>query len=95
MHLYQRLKDIREDKELSQGEIATVLGISQQHYSMYERGTRELPAHHFIKLAIFYNISADYLLGLAKTPRTLTGEPYQISKKYSINQKGNITNNFN
>ena len=54
MHIYQRLHDLREDAEKSQPEIAALLGISQQHYSMYERGERELPMHHFMTLARYY-----------------------------------------
>lgn len=51
MHCYQRLRDLREDKDLSQGKISQLLKISQQHYSMYEMGKRELPMHHFVTLA--------------------------------------------
>ena len=63
MHYYQRLKDLREDADQTQAEIADILGISRQHYSLYERGKRELPMHHFITLAKFYNVSLDYLVG--------------------------------
>ena len=68
MYLYKRLKDLREDSERTQEEIANLLGISQQHYSMYEHGKRELPMHHFIVLARFYNVSLDYLAGLKDQP---------------------------
>lgn len=71
MQFYQRLRDVREDAEKRQPEIAALLGISQQHYSMYERGVRELPMHHFITLARYYNISLDYLAGLTNEPRKL------------------------
>ena len=71
MHFYQRLRDMREDTDKSQPDIAKILGVSQQHYSMYERGERELPMHHFITLAKFYNVSLDYLAGLVDTPRKL------------------------
>lgn len=64
MYYYQRLKDLREDEDKKQWEIAEVLGISKQHYSMYERGERELPMHHFITLAKYYNASLDYMAGL-------------------------------
>ena len=50
MYYYQRLKDLREDADKSQAEIARILEISQQHYSQYERGERELPMHLFIVL---------------------------------------------
>ena len=71
MHCYQRLRDLREDKDLSQGKISQLLKISQQHYSMYEMGKRELPMHHFVTLAKFYNVSLDYLAGLTNEPREL------------------------
>lgn len=71
MHFYQRLKDIREDNDKSQLEIANLLKVSQQHYSMYERGDRELPMHHFVTLAKFYNVSLDYLAGLVQVPRKI------------------------
>lgn len=63
MFYYQRLKDLREDADKSQAEIAHFLGISQQHYSQYERGERELPMHLFIELANYYSASLDYMAG--------------------------------
>lgn len=71
MQFFQRLKDIREDKDKTQSEIAKVLGIYQTHYSRYERGEHELPMHHFITLARYYNVSLDYLAGLIDTPEKL------------------------
>ncbi len=71
MYLYQRLKDLREDKDLKQSYIANLLNISQQHYSLYEKGERELPMHHFIILAKFYNVSLDYLAGITNIPKPL------------------------
>jgi len=71
MHIYQRLKDMREDRELSQADVAKQLDISQQQYSMYERGEREIPLHHFITLAFFYNVSLDYLVGITDTPKKI------------------------
>ena len=72
MYYYQRLKDLREDAEKMQSEIADVLGIAQQQYSRYERGEREIPFHHIITLAKYYNVSLDYLAGLIDDPRQLT-----------------------
>lgn len=71
MNFYQRIRDLREDSDLSQADVARILGISQQHYSMYESGKRELPMHHFITLAKFYNVSLDYITGLTNTLRKL------------------------
>ena len=71
MYYYQRLRDIREDNEKTQAQIAELLGLYQTHYSRYERGERELPMHLFIKLAKYYNVSLDYLAGLTDTPKKL------------------------
>ncbi len=71
MYYYQRLRDLREDFDKSQAQIASVLNITPQQYQLYESGKREIPAHHLITLAKYYNISLDYLLGLIATPRKL------------------------
>ena len=62
MH-YPRLRDLREDAEKTQMEVAAVLGIDQRVYSNYERGKREIPARHLIVLADYYGVSVDYILG--------------------------------
>ena len=59
----QRLKEIREDKDLKQSDVAKVLGIKQQQYSEYEIGKRLIPINYLSALADFYNTSIDYLLG--------------------------------
>ena len=64
MYHYQRLKDLREDKDLNQENIAKLLGTTQQTYSLWERGDREIPFHHVITLAKFYKVSLDYIAGL-------------------------------
>jgi transcriptional regulator with XRE-family HTH domain len=71
MHTYQRLKDIREDSDKKQEEIAAVLNITRQQYQLYESGKREMPMHHFLTLAKYYDLSLDYLAGLTDTPRRL------------------------
>ena len=58
-----RLKEIREDKDLKQNDVAKVLGIKQQQYSEYEIGKRLIPINYLSDLADFYNTSIDYLLG--------------------------------
>ena len=63
MFYYQRLKDLREDKGLLQKDIAKILKTSERQYSRWETGYTQIPAHHLITLADFYNISADYILG--------------------------------
>ena len=72
MHFYQRLKDLREDADKSQTQIADVLGMKYQQYARYENGEREIPLHHFVTLARYYNVSLDYLAGLIDTPRKLS-----------------------
>ena len=89
MQYYQRLRDIREDYDKTQAEIAALLGLLQTNYSRYERGDRELPMHHFMTLARYYNISLDYLSGLTNEPRTLDGRPFSVSKNITITQNGN------
>ena len=69
--LYKRLRDIREDKDLTQSDIAKVLNTSQGYYSKYELGKREMPLHHLKTLCKFYNITADYFLGFTKEPKPL------------------------
>ena len=71
MYFYQRLRDLREDADKSQTDIAKILDMKQQQYARYETGLQEIPLHHFIKLAKFYNVSLDYLAGLVDTPRKL------------------------
>ncbi|MBR3714648.1 MAG: helix-turn-helix transcriptional regulator [Clostridia bacterium] len=71
MYTYQRLKDTREDTDKKQEDIALVLNITRQQYQLYESGKREMPMHHFVTLAKYYNISLDYLAGLIDTPRKL------------------------
>ena len=68
---YSRIKDLREDNDKSQNEISKILGTTQQQYALYEAGKREIPLHHLITLAKFYNVSLDYLAGLIPTPREL------------------------
>ena len=71
MQYYQRLCDLREDNDKTQAEIAEILGTTRPQYNRYETGVRELPMHHFITLARYYNVSLDYLAGLTDTPRKL------------------------
>lgn len=62
MH-FQRLRDLREDKDLNQSQIAELLHTSQTVYSRYERGFRTIPVEHLLILADFYGVSVDYILG--------------------------------
>ena len=60
----ERLKELREDNDLKQTDIAKILNTTQQVYSRYESGTNELPVRHLVTLAKFYKVSTDYILGL-------------------------------
>lgn len=62
---FKRIKDLREDHDKFQKDIAQLLGISQQYYSEYEKGTRTIPITHLITLAKYYNTSIDYIVGLS------------------------------
>mgnify|MGYP002798194097 FL=1 len=69
--LFQRLRDLREDRDLRQEDVAEILGISQTVYSRYERGFQTIPVIHLLKLADYYKVSTDYILG-----RTNNSKPY-------------------
>jgi len=74
--LFYRLKDLRNDKDLTQTEVGEVLGIPQTVYSRYERGSQPLPLHHLMALADYYGTSTDYILG-----RTDVKQPYPESEE--------------
>ncbi|MGN1096121.1 MAG: helix-turn-helix domain-containing protein [Eubacteriales bacterium] len=61
--MYKRIRDMREDKDLNQTQVAKILGMSQTGYSKYETGENDIPTSILIKLARFYDTSIDYLLG--------------------------------
>ena len=65
---YQRLKDCRNDKDLTQGQVGNLLGIDQRVYSTYETGKSQIPTRHLITLALYYETSMDYLVGLTDDP---------------------------
>lgn len=66
---FKRLRDLREDMDLTQNDISKLLNISQTVYSRYERGYQTIPVEHLLKLAEFYNTSIDYILGLTNIKR--------------------------
>lgn len=65
--MYNRIRDLREDKDLTQKQVAEILGMSQTGYSKYETGENDIPTHILIKLADFYRTSTDYILGRTDT----------------------------
>ena len=64
----KRIRDLREDHDMTQQAVAEVLGTSQTMYARYERGANELPLHHLLTLCRLYGVSADYILGLSDLP---------------------------
>lgn len=68
--MYPRIRDLREDHDLSQTKLAQIIGMSQTGYSKYETGENDIPTGILIKLALYYGTSVDYILGLTndKTP---------------------------
>lgn len=67
--MYRRIRDFREDNDLTQTQVAKMLGMSQTGYSKYETGENDIPTYLLIKLSDFYNTSVDYLLGLTDEMR--------------------------
>lgn len=71
MYFYQRLRDLREDKDMTQEQVAKILGTAREQYNKYELGKQEIPFHHVITLARFYNVTVDYIAGLSDIPKKL------------------------
>lgn len=65
----KRIRDLREDRDLTQQQIADILGTSQTMYARYERGANEMPIRHLLTLCKFYDVSADYILGIDKNKK--------------------------
>ena len=66
MYYYKKIRDVREDFDMTQKQVAQLLGITTQQYQLYESGKREMPMHLFIKLADYYEVTIDYLVGRDK-----------------------------
>ena len=71
MFIYRRLRDMREDNDLTQAEVASILGTAREQYNKYELGKQEIPFHHVITLARYYGVSIDYLAGLTDVPKKI------------------------
>ena len=67
--MYHRIRDLREDNDLKQRQLAEYLNCSQQVYSNYELGQRDIPTDVLIKLSEYYQVSVEYLLGLTRNPK--------------------------
>ncbi len=66
--IYKRIRELREDKDLTQRDMSRALNCSQQVYSNYELGQRDIPTDILIKLSAFHNVSVDYILGISNNP---------------------------
>ena len=66
MIIRSNLKEVRQDHDITQQEVAAILGIAQNTYSQYENGKREIPISVLIQICQYYKVSSDYILGLAK-----------------------------
>ncbi len=71
--MYRRIRELREDRDLNQTQVAKMLGMSQTGYSKYETGENDIPTNILIKLAAFYDTSVDYLLGVTDNPERYYG----------------------
>ncbi len=71
VHYLQGLRDLREDKDLTQQDIASVLKTARNYYGEYERGSRPLPVEHLVTLCRYYDVSADYILGFTNEAKPL------------------------
>jgi transcriptional regulator with XRE-family HTH domain len=71
MSVYKRLKDLREDADKSQEEIAKIIGTSQSYYAQYENGKRAIPFERVVVLAEYYNVSLDYFAGFIDEPKKI------------------------
>lgn len=81
-----RLKDLRVDKDLYQKDIADLLGIDQRQYSRYEIGKYEMPYNMIIKLAMYYNTSVDYILGVTDEKKPYTKSKVISDNNYCVNK---------
>lgn len=70
MNYIKRIRDLREDHDLTQQQVADILGTSQTMYARYERGANEMPIHHLLTLCDYYGVSADYILYRTDKPHT-------------------------
>lgn len=75
MAYYPRLRDLREDMDLTQSQLVEILQMHKTTYTNYEQGLREIPFSLVIRLAEFYNVTIDYIAGLTDAPRPLRKEP--------------------
>ncbi len=91
MAFYQRIKDLREDADKTQFDIAEYLGTTAQYYGKYEKGERELPFSRAILLADFYNVSLDYIAGRSNFPKGRNSTAFQKDELDIIEKFSTLT----
>ncbi len=84
MAKYSRIRDLREDADKTQQELADYLGTSTQHYGKYELGHAEIPFERAVRIAEYYDVSLDYLAGLTNVKRPLPKEQYSEQERQLI-----------
>lgn len=83
IYIYSRIRDLREDNDLTQASLAKMLKVGTTTYRRWETGEREIPLHIVIEIAKYYNVSIDYIVGLSKEPKP------QWTAKNNVNISGN------
>lgn len=87
MECYKRLRDLREDADLTQKAVGTLLNTTQQQYAKYELGVQEIPTRHLVTLADYYDVSIDYIVGRAEWADV---QAYRLWNTKSVEEKQRI-----
>ncbi len=85
MAYYQRIRDLREDSDKTQSDLAEYLGTTAQHYGKYENGNAEIPFERAIALAKYYNVSLDYIAGITNNKRGLASSDLSSEQQTLLN----------
>lgn len=91
MAYYQRIRDLREDSDRTQTDLAEYLGTTAQHYGKYENGNAEIPFERAIALAKYYNVSLDYIAGLTNNKRGLASSDLTEEQQALLSLAENMT----
>ena len=91
MAYYQRIRDLREDSDKTQADLAEYLGTTAQHYGKYENGNAEIPFERAILLAKYYNVSLDYIAGLTNNKRGLASSDLTDQQQTLLSLAENMT----
>lgn len=91
MAKYDRIRDLREDSDKTQAELADYIGTSTHHYGKYERGTAEIPFERAIMLAKYYNVSLDYIAGLTNNKKGLSSSDLKEEQQELLTMISGLT----